>query len=785
MNWMDLLRKGTTGLLAAAGVMLAANADAQVVISQVYGAGGNTGAAYNRDYVELFNQGYSSFSLDGHRLQYASDTGTFSATATVNYAFPAGTTIGPRRYLLVPLASGGANGVALPAGALTNGDVTAGTINMSATTGKVMLVNGAALTTNPTLPNANVLDFVGFGTTANLREGTPATTASNAPAPSAANAIFRSTAGCVDANQNSTDFAAAAASPRTSLTAQNFSCANDLNAPTITATVPASDGFTLAALASVSITFDEPMSAVPASSLTVNGSAATTVTGSSVGPYVFSGFTAPADGAVTIVLATTGVLDNQTQTLAGDFTRTGTINSVRPSVILAGANVTSGELASGAKNLTAEFSEGVTGLVAGDFTVTNGSVSNLVAVDADSYTFTLTPSFSGAVSVTLPASTTSAVALPNNPNTASNSFSWTNDAQGPRATTYTGVGATATTAVGVVTVNFNEPIFNFTLADVRLTKGFSTVDLTGLPITFTSGSTSVSLDLTAFTADDDLYGLFVGQNSPSSTAVDQFGQKVSSPAVISWIKDTTAPAVTLTGPVDNTIIGTTSTLTFSTNYVNGVNFGNTPVAAQGLEVQAPGASGYAAAGLIASGNTFNVSFATPGRYRFRYFMTDTAGNRGEATYTYHVNTATNAAMTVTQVAGSQTHIFPMTDSLNISLEVVGTPGGTITLRRVAGPIVTSPGTGINHPDKLIAEYLEISESGLGSFVAELVWNYDPASVGSVTINRLFRVNGGAVTGSFAVSPSGDSVTYSGITGFSDWYLGDSTASVADWTIISE
>ena len=44
---------------------------AQVVVSQVYGGGGNTGAPYNRDFVELFNRGPASVSLNGMTVQYA------------------------------------------------------------------------------------------------------------------------------------------------------------------------------------------------------------------------------------------------------------------------------------------------------------------------------------------------------------------------------------------------------------------------------------------------------------------------------------------------------------------------------------------------------------------------------------------------------------------------------------------------------------------------------------------------------------------------------------------
>ena len=55
-----------------------------VVISQVYGAGGNAGATYQNDYVELFNKSASSVSLTGWSVQYASTSGSFAISATAS-----------------------------------------------------------------------------------------------------------------------------------------------------------------------------------------------------------------------------------------------------------------------------------------------------------------------------------------------------------------------------------------------------------------------------------------------------------------------------------------------------------------------------------------------------------------------------------------------------------------------------------------------------------------------------------------------------------------------------
>src|SRR5262249_11187003 len=109
--------------------------DPQIVISQVYGGGGNSGAPLNNDFVELFNRSASSVTLSNWSVQYASASGTGNFAA--NPVTTLNVTLAPGQYLLVRMASGGAAGAALPAP-----DVS-GTVNMSATGGKVALVNVA------------------------------------------------------------------------------------------------------------------------------------------------------------------------------------------------------------------------------------------------------------------------------------------------------------------------------------------------------------------------------------------------------------------------------------------------------------------------------------------------------------------------------------------------------------------------------------------------------------------------------------------------------------------
>src|SRR6185369_2920663 len=187
-------------------------ASSTIVISQIYGAGGNSGATWQNDYVELFNLSGSPVSVGGWSVQYASATGTgnFSANVTaLSGTIPAG------GYYLVKLA-GGTTGTALPAPDAT------GTINMAAGGGKVIVANvatGLACNGSTTLCSATqlaqIVDLVGQGA-ANFFEGS-----GTAPAPSTTLADFRAANGCTDTDNNNADFATAAAAPRNSASPAN------------------------------------------------------------------------------------------------------------------------------------------------------------------------------------------------------------------------------------------------------------------------------------------------------------------------------------------------------------------------------------------------------------------------------------------------------------------------------------------------------------------------------------------------------------------------------------
>jgi len=210
-----------------------------LVISQLYGGGGNSGATFTNDYIEIYNPTGISFNLAGWSLQYASAAGTSWTNKQ-----PLGGTIAPGEYFLVQLASGGANGASLPVMANITGD-----INMSATAGKIALVSNS-ISLSGSCPNGadpDIVDFVGYGTSASCFEG-----AVRAPAPSNTTALFRKQSGGQDTNQNSDDFQTGAPNPRRTAPIVELG-------PWVAGTDPISDGFNVPYDATMSVDFSEPV----------------------------------------------------------------------------------------------------------------------------------------------------------------------------------------------------------------------------------------------------------------------------------------------------------------------------------------------------------------------------------------------------------------------------------------------------------------------------------------------------------------------------------------------
>jgi hypothetical protein len=172
-------------------------ANAQIIINEVYGGGGNIGARYNVDFIELINSGTSTVTLTDAYIFYASSTGKFSLSFST--ALP-NITLYPGQTYLIQEGTARSIGVALPTPDII------GTLTLSGTKGKV------ALTKNNTVPTSatgiNVIDFVGYGA-ANQYEGSGPTVA-----PSNKTAVSRTNA--YDKDDNFLDFTVVTPTPQNS-----------------------------------------------------------------------------------------------------------------------------------------------------------------------------------------------------------------------------------------------------------------------------------------------------------------------------------------------------------------------------------------------------------------------------------------------------------------------------------------------------------------------------------------------------------------------------------------
>ena len=255
-----------------------------VVISQVYGGGGNSGATLTNDFVELFNRGTATVSLAGWSIQYTSATGTGNFGSASNLITPLSGSLAPGQYLLVQEASNAAVGSPLPAP-----DVTDDTpISMAAGAGKVALVN----TTTPLACNGSstacspaalvtIVDLVGYGN-ANFFEGATA-----APTISATLADVRRGDGCIDTDNNGADFTATTPAPRNSAS-QLHVCPVADTAPAVTSSFPANGAADFPIGANLTVTFSESVNVTSSwftLSCSSSGDVATTFSG---GPTSFT-----------------------------------------------------------------------------------------------------------------------------------------------------------------------------------------------------------------------------------------------------------------------------------------------------------------------------------------------------------------------------------------------------------------------------------------------------------------------------------------------------------------
>jgi hypothetical protein len=202
------------------------------------------------------------------------------------------------------------------------------------------------------------------------------------------------------------------------------------------------------------------------------------------------------------------------------------IDGVAPTVVLTSASTTT---VNGLFNVTATFSENVTGFDNTDITVANANVGNFVTVDAKTYTFDVTPTADGNVTVDVLADKAKDTA--GNNNTAATGLTRTADFTAPNIT-LTSASPTTTNAPFLVTATFSESVTGFIASDVNLTN--STIS------GFTGSGTTYNFTVTP-NADGP-----VTVDVPAATATDIAGNNNTAATQLTRTADITAPTVALT-----------------------------------------------------------------------------------------------------------------------------------------------------------------------------------------------------------------------------------------------
>ncbi|VYT91198.1 DUF5011 domain-containing protein [Clostridium tertium] len=186
------------GLVTIPAKKVKAEVATYIVISEVYGGGGNSGATYKNDFIELYNPTNTDIDISGWKVQYASKSGSFEDKLNTELSG----VIKANGYFLIQEAKGNSGNTDLPiADAI-------GSIAMSGTDCKVRIIDN----------NGTVIDLVGIGV-ANESEGNK-----TAKGMSATNSVQRkdndgSTNGVTsgfDSNNNEEDFYSKEPTPRNS-----------------------------------------------------------------------------------------------------------------------------------------------------------------------------------------------------------------------------------------------------------------------------------------------------------------------------------------------------------------------------------------------------------------------------------------------------------------------------------------------------------------------------------------------------------------------------------------
>ena len=469
----------------------------------------------------------------------------------------------------------------------------------------------------------------------------------------------------------------------TNLVSNTLTLTYDSIAPTVTLTSTASDPTNVSPIA-VTATFSEAVTGLTLSDFTVSNGTAGSLSGSGT-TYTFS-VTPTANGSVSVTLPANSAQDTATNGNTVSNTLTRTFSTTQPTVTVA-STLTSPTNQSPIP-VTVTFSTNVTGFTSSSVTLGNGTLSGF-AGSGSSYSFNVTPSAQGAVTVSVAAGVAQDSA--SNQNLASNSLSVVYNTVAPTATLTSTSGSATNVSPIPVTLTFSESVTGFTLSGLTVTNGTASA-LTGSGASYAfnvtpSGQGAVTVIANASSAHDAAGN----QNTVSNTLTRTY--------------DTVAPTVTIsttaTSPTNAASIAVTATFSEA---VTGFALGSISVS-NGSAVALSG---------MGTTYTFNIVPSSQGAVSFQVLAAaaqDAATNPSTASNILSLTyDTTQPTVILSTTSGNPTNVSPIPITATFSKSVTGLAISGLTITNGTASALSGSGTTYT---------FSVTPSGQGAVTAQI------------------------------------------------------------------
>ncbi|MCE9630385.1 MAG: hypothetical protein K8S94_06670 [Planctomycetia bacterium] len=256
---------------------------------------------------------------------------------------------------------------------------------------------------------------------------------------------------------------------------------SDTTPPTVVLTAPA---VTNQSPFAVTATFSEPVTNLTTAGVVVTNGTAASVTGNGTTWTIH--VTPAATGPVTVALAAGAAKDGSDNLSLASNTVQATYDNVSPTVIL--SSLSGDPTRANTILVAAIFNEDVTGVTAGDLTVTSGAATVVgVTGSGREYTFQVQPAADGPIGLRIVKD--SATDAAGNGNTASNALAIKSDRTPPKVVSITGP------VNGNVTITLTEEVRGFDISDLLLARNGQSLSLNGARLTGPSGTNNTTWTL--------------------------------------------------------------------------------------------------------------------------------------------------------------------------------------------------------------------------------------------------------------------------------------------------